>query len=217
MVTLIHGDDVASSRNHLLQLKKSLKDKEQMWIDPSKLSDEEIIQKSQGQSLFSSDRVLFVENGMSKLELLLAGDADLVIWNEGQVTITAVKKLPKDAKIVEFKPPSLIFGYLDSLGPGSAARSLPALEKALESGTEEGLVFYMTLKRVRQLIGYLTNPQDARGAPWQLDRIKRQAQSFGLPKLLKLYQALLRIDWRIKTGRMQKNYIGSMEFLLSQI
>ncbi len=217
MVTLIHGDDVVASRNYLLQLKKSLKDKEQMWIDPQKMAEEEIIQKTQSQSLFSSDRVVFVENGMNRIDILLAGDADLVIWNEGQATATAVKKLPKDAKIVEFKPPSLIFGYLDSLGPQSAARSIPMMEKVLESGSDEGLVFYMTLKRVRQLTSYLANPSSARMPSWQLDRIKRQAQSFGLPKLLKLYLALLRIDWRIKTGRMQKNYIGSMEFLISQI
>jgi DNA polymerase III delta subunit len=77
----------------------------------------------------------------------------------------------------------------------------------------------MIVRQFRILLNLITNetPIDEvkRMAPWQLSKLKRQAEFFGLEKLKSIYKSLLDIDLNSKTGKSPANLKKSIDFFLS--
>ncbi|MBP9719384.1 MAG: hypothetical protein KBD46_02860, partial [Candidatus Levybacteria bacterium] len=62
MITLIHGDDIASSRKYYKQLQK----KDTTILDGEKVSSEEVVQTLQSDMLFADEKAIAFENFFSK-------------------------------------------------------------------------------------------------------------------------------------------------------
>lgn len=215
MITVLYGEDTVSSRNYLTTLRRSYSAYEQIEIDAAKAVSEDLIQALQPQSLFSASRLVVVENGFKKIDLITGSGAEVVLWEDGNLTSSLLSKLPKGTKVMQFKPPVTVFKFLDSLRPTSAS-SLSLLHKTLSAGADPSLIFNLTLKRVHTLLLYMADPAMLRMQEWQVVRLGNQATDFGFEKLLEFYKELVDIDWSLKRGKVS-GYMAPLETVLSQI
>ena len=209
MITLIHGDDIETSRNELTRLKDQAKTKEIRVLDGRSIDESSLTQALQSSSMFGEDTAIFIENLFGKLgrkiklietlaKILMNSTADVVIWENKEVSPSVVKSIPK-ANVKLYKLPSIIFQFLDGISPRSASRLLPLYESLVETEAQE-IVFSMLVRRIRQLIQVSNGvtPEGMQG--WQVSRLTRQAKSFTIDKLLSMYKKLLDIESSIKTG-----------------
>lgn len=221
MITVIHGDDIVSSRKYFIELKNSSKDS--VTLDGKNLTLDALVQTSKSNSLFSSERNIFIENFFSKktkeIEKLIdvinkSRNSDITIWEDKELSRGDLSSLPK-ATIKLFKISQNIFSFLDNIKP-SRNDNLKDFHKALETADEEA-VFYMLIRQFRLLIG-LNSPIDEvkRLSDWQIDKLQRQAKFFTSGQLKKIYKKLFDIDLGIKSGTVT-NLTRSVDFLLLDI
>lgn len=123
----------------------------------------------------------------------------LVVYNEGILSPTFLKSLPKEATIEEYKLPKLVFQLLDSLYPGNSKRALILLHQTLEKEPPE-FVFYLVARYYRDLYWVKVG----NGLPyqaWRVGKLKALAKRYSENSLKEALRKLSRIDIDIKTGK----------------
>ncbi len=211
MITILHGQDALSSRNTLLQLRDQAKEKEIQSINGEKLTLPELTTILESRSLFSSSRLVIIENllssrpSKSRDELILyiargMYDSDLVLWDDKDVTAAVLKKLPK-AKVQSFKPSLSVFRFVDSIGIATSVVLLEQFHTLLKEEPAE-ILFVMIVRQFRNLL-LLKDPQQGKPSPlppWQASKLSSQLRVFSQEKLVANYRKLLDIDYKIKSG-----------------
>lgn len=224
MITLLHGDDVISSRKALEALKSSRKESEVLSLDGLKVNLTDLKQALESSSLFSSSRLVVLERFLSsrpdkeKLAYLASGQfgADLILWERKKISPGTIKKLGPQAKVQLFKTPALVFRFLDGFGSPDQKNSLLLLKKVLASAPS-GLVFYLLVKRIRDLLLIKDQKKPSRAQTWQLKKLQTQAQFFRPDSLEKAYRRLLEIDRAEKRGEARFDLEGELEMLILDI
>lgn len=220
MITIIHGDDIVSSRNYLLELKKESENPIQ--FNKEDLNYLNILQALKGRQLFEEQKNIFIEGllsnkkNISESEKILdfigknSKEFNVYFWEGTEQTKTNLK-LFSDAKIKLFKIPQNLFYFLDNIKPG-VSENVINFHKTLET-MDVDAIFYMIIRQFRLLI-VLRSEISLRGtadlqideikrlAPWQKDKLRRQANFFTIDKLKKIYQKLFQIDLGIKVGEI---------------
>jgi len=227
MLTILHGENIVASRNFLSSLINQAQNKKLPTI-----------------RLTSGD--FQIDNLVSALEPDLFGQKKLIILDDfqkfspqsqkeiakvikknpsqSQIIIWANKKMP--AKTLNlfpqkqdrlFKPDNLVFTFLDSLSPDNKEKCLKLLNQALDR-EETGLVFYLLVGRVEDLIIAKTGHQDQlKKAPWQKSRLSAQAQKFSLSQLKKFLKGLIALDYQQKNGQLFCSLEFGLELLILKL
>ncbi|MFH0943476.1 MAG: hypothetical protein V1810_04885 [Candidatus Beckwithbacteria bacterium] len=214
MIYIFHGDNFVVSRQSLNQA-LSIKPKR---FDGLNLSSESLTQALESNPLFQENQPILIENLLtlprsklkeSLIKLVLSNqDKQIYLW-EKKILTPAVKKQFSKAQVQEFKLPPSLFNFLDSLKVADFRLSL------IHSPAE--LVFYLFHRRVSQLIQVQTDPQSVKAVSWQLGKLKSQAKSVSLTKLLELHKQLLEIDEQIKTGQTDVPLSTQLDLLLTTL
>lgn len=223
MITLLHGDDIESSRNELNRLRSGAKNRDVRLLDGRGLTDTALTQALESHSLFGGDTIVFIENLFGKLGkkpkfitalatiIVRSGDTtDIILWEDKEIGATVTKSLTQ-AKIRLFKTPIALFQFLDSIKPNSTRTSLTLFVKTLETHAPE-LIYTMVVRRIRQLIQVADGVTPGGLQGWQVSRLTSQAHSFTINRLVELYRKLLDMEYSIKTGASP----FSMQQLLEQ-
>lgn len=238
MITIIHGDDVVSSRKYLLEQKQMAHNP---FVFDQQVNLEDIIQITQGKGLFSSEKKIFIENYFSKNNLNSSATKDLINYinkNESllDVSFWEGKELQKNPlklfnkpTIKIFKIPKTIFSFLDNIKPGNYKNSITLFHRTLET-TEAELIFYMLQRQLRILLSVAgkkaetaseaaekTIEEASRLAPWQKAKLERQAKLFSIDTLLETYKKLYKIELKHKTGSLPYSLDSAIDFLLLSI
>lgn len=224
MITLLHGDDLVSSRQTLEALKSTRKESEVLSLDGAKVSLTDLKQALESPSLVSASRLVILEGFLSsrpsqeKLAYLASDQlrADLVLWEKKKISPGVIKKLGSQAKARLFKTPALVFQFLDGFGSFHPKGSLLFLKKAL-SFSPPGMVFYLLVKRIRDLLLVKDQKKPAGIQTWQWKKLQKQAQVFNSGSLKEIYRQLLIIDRAQKTGQDRFNLEGELEMLILNI
>ncbi len=235
MITLIHGEDTASSRNYFQELKK--KEKEVLSFDGEKITLTDLVQNIEGTSLFEDTKTIFIENFLTKLKknkeskeilnflIKKSKDSNFVLWESKEIPKKNLFSF-KSAVIKNFKLPQNIFLFLDSLKPKSYKETLSFFHKAIESGIKEELILFMLQRQFRLLLALChPDPESSEGegsqideinrlAPWQMGKLDRQAKLFSEEELKKIYKKLYEIEIAQKTGKLNLSLSQSIDFLL---
>ncbi len=160
MLTLIHGDNLAATRKHLIDLK--FKYPNANLFEGSEITLTDLVQTLEGGGLFSDEKVIFIENLLSRRKqstelkdliiylLSQADNATIVMWEEKEIEKKTVSTL-KNATIRTFNLPKPLFTLLDSLQPTNGKNLLRLYHEVLETVDEE-LVFYMLVRHFRLFI-----------------------------------------------------------------
>lgn len=226
MITIIHGDDIAASRNFFLLEKQKAKDP--ISFEGKKMDITSLTQAIDGDGLFTTEKNIFIEellsikNQSSEVETIISfilkrgKEAEIVIWEGNQLAPRSLMKF-KQASIHPFNLPKDLFLFLDSLRPHTST-SLSLFHKTLQTVSGE-LVFYMIVRHMRILLAISTKAEIdeiKRLSPWQATKLNKQSGLFPLPHLKKIFQQLFQIEYGAKTGTSPQNLIQSIDlFLLS--
>ena len=222
---IIHGDNPVGSRDLLNQKISDYKQKgvkDIVRLDGKKVSLNQIIQSIESQSLFGTDRLVIIENLITRPKSSIKNEIisylknletpEMIIWEPKKLTKTQIKPF-KFAKNQEFKISSTIFSFLDSL----SGNKKQIAHKYLESikANSPGSIFYMLSRQIRLIIQTLD--PEMKIAPWQKSKLTSQLKKIGIEKILWIHHQLLQIDERIKTGQSSLGLEGELELLISKM
>jgi DNA polymerase III delta subunit len=227
MITVLHGESQSQSRDKLNKIIDQFKldsSGEVIRLDAKKITETDLVEALEPGSLFGGDRLIVIENLFSLprsktktkyLEMIsLSGQGvKIVIWNKKTATATDLKKF-SSALVLEFKAPKAVWGFLDSISPKENKKILTYLHQAAEQEATE-LIFYLLHRRLSQLIEVKVG--DLKGAPWQVAKLKNQANWFNIKQLIKFQNKLLKIDYSIKSGMDELPLLSQLDLLLAKL
>lgn len=229
MITIIHGDDISSSRNYFLILKR--KQENTIDYDGGKITITDLIQNIKGGGFFFDTKTIFIENLLTKrkktdkdLKEILnfisenSKGSSFILWESKEI-LKRDLYLFKDAIVKIFKLPKNIFLFLDNLRPNNSGTLLNLFHQALESGIKEELILFMLQRQIRILLaisdkGEKSIDELARLAPWQMIKLERQTKFFDSLSLKNIYKKLYEIEIGQKTGILPLSLSQSIDFLL---
>lgn len=231
MIVIIHGDDIVSSRSYLLEQKE--KDKNAVALHGNLLTISFLAQNLEGSSLFSETKVIIIEDFFARAKKM--GNikeiidflnkhqkfADIFFWEGRELSKRELSLFPSALPRL-FKLPKALFAFLDNLLPDNAKKSIQLFHKTLETSAIE-LIFFMLQRQFRLLLalsdrGLVNNIDEAiRLAPWQRQKLERQASRFSQAKLKELYQKIFEIEVRQRTGNLPLSLAKTIDFFLLEI
>ncbi len=220
---IFHGDNTVLSRKRLSEILASVrKDNwEVVNFDWSSGKKQELLTLGQSQSLLSTGVVVVVENFFTnnkKANEILTGlkideFTAFIFWESKTVTSSHLKGLKKFV-IQEFKIPTVIFNFLNSLAPGNTKTMLMTLEESLRKDAAE-LLLVMIARHVKNLIWVKFEPESMIMQDWQKQKLSTQAKKFTKEQLYLLHTKLLVLDRGAKTSQLPENLKASLELLVA--
>lgn len=228
MITIIHGDDVASSRQFFMTMKNKFPDAVSLPIEETTVT--ALTQIFEGGSLFEESKIVFFENFLSKLGkkkdssgvleyIKTHASHDIYFW-EGKSLTPGVINQFKGAINQQFKLPQVLFRFLDQIMPGNKY-AVALFHEALQTADVE-IIFYMIVRHFRLLLA-LTNTgkeqidEVKNMPPWQKTKLQKQASLFTKDDLVQLYLSLFTIDHHQKTGQLPVPTPTAIDFFLLAI
>ncbi|MFH1187044.1 MAG: hypothetical protein V1697_02620 [Candidatus Levyibacteriota bacterium] len=229
MITIIHGDDLSSSRKQFISCKEKVKNP--ISLRGEKITVTDLVQILESSSLFETEKNLFIENFLSQkkankffkeiLEYFKKHEqsSNIYFWEEKEVSKTVLTFF-KTADISLFKFPQSLFLFLDNIKPNNYENVLYFHKTILK--TSEELVFFMIVRQFRLMLALLLktdSPIDeiARIAPWQRGKLERQANIFGLENIKRIYSKLYLLDYKQKYGLTSLPLVQNIDFFLMEI
>lgn len=226
MLTIVCGEDSASSRNYFSELKKKYRDNETEVIDIDPKQIGEILSwMSDAPSLFASKKAFFTQSinkNISKranpkfigvVEKIIADpNVELVDW-EPEVPGRYLK-ISKGVTVKEFKPSNSIFKLLDYCYPGNIKQFLESLHE-LQGSNEDIFTFIMLSRHIRSLMLVKLGKTPAGMFAWQASRLKSQAAKWDEEKLIGFYDNLHKIDVSLKTSTLPYPLGSALDILAS--
>lgn len=242
MLTLIHGSDTAASRKYFLDQKQQFADA--LLLDADKINLTDLAQVFEGGGLFGETKYVFIEQLITKrkksgdfkdIVVYLeknAADHTIVLWESKELEISATKTF-KNATVRPFKLPQTLFVLLDSIKPGNGKTLVNLFRQSIESAEVE-MVFFMLIRQFRLLLALSSNiPSPLNGggeseksqeigelkrmAPWQKQKLQKQASFFSQEELLNIYNHLYNLEYAQKTGNLTAPLHSSIDFFLLEI
>ncbi len=223
MITLIHGDDIVSSRNFLNDEKSSLKNP--VMFSGQTINLENLIRSLEGGSLFEKENEIIIENLLSSKKAVSDFDKIIEYLNKNSVTSKIyiwenqeIKgQVPfKNSLQKVFKIPQNIFLFLDSIKHNNPI-TVKLFHQAIETSSEDA-IFYMIVRQFRLMLALLEEGKEIdevkRLQPWQRNKIRSQSLSIGKENLQKAYKKLYEIDLGYKSGGLSQPLLQSVDFFL---
>lgn len=210
MITLLHGDDIVSSRNRLTEVTSEFDSVTVLSAD--KVDFTQIVAALSSSDLFVVKKCVVIEHisklAKSDLEKVLpvfakAAQDDslfLVLWNGTEMTKLQIGKF-KDLKVESFVLSKLFFTFLDNLAPHSMQRELKLLTDMKTIDPMQ--IFYALIKRVRQLLMIQSGggfEELQKMSPWQANKLHAQSAQWKSKDLGKLYSQLFTLETDLKSG-----------------
>lgn len=211
---LIHGDNTIASRTHLNQLIDQHKGRgvsEIIRLNGKKITDTDLIQALETQSLFGQDKLVVIEDLLArprsqakaaltsylKTTSTPPNTPEVILWESKAATPAQIKSVG-NPKNQHHKLSKLMFSFLENLRPNQPKPNSSSLQQTLQQEPAE-LIFALLIRQIRLLIQVKDNAQ-VKLPPWQVNKLKSQSATFSLSSLQKLHQDMIQIDMNIKTG-----------------
>lgn len=225
MITIIHGDDLSASRNYYL----SQKTKDAITFDGDKVTVTDLTQAFQGDSLFTQEKVFFLENFLTKRKASNTTDelieflkqegpnANIFLWESKPLTKKQQITFPK-AVVKQFSFPQILFTFLDGIKPDNGHQLIKLFHQTLQQSETE-LVFFMLIRHIRVLLALTDNSPEIidevkRLQPWQKKKLRTQSSFFTVEKLKKMLINLAQVDLQQKTGTLHTSLEQAVDFFL---
>lgn len=226
MITIFHGDDIASSRKSYTS--KRDENPNQVTLTGEDINIDQLTQSLQGDGLFFEKKYVFIEELFSKkrqgreLDLLIDylnahhERMHIYIWEGKELQKSLISKFSK-IELKVFKFPQLIFSFLDSIKPGFG-KNLVRLFNNTRAKVEDEIVLHMLIRQFRLLLAVNesegTIDEISRLAPWQASKLSHQSDMFSKERLKELYSILFNLDTGNKTGGLQMPLCFAIDFFL---
>ena len=225
MIHILHGQDIAASRNQYLSLKNA--QQSPLVFDGVSVTITDLMQIFEGGGLFDETKNIFIEELLSKrksskeldsiLETLTkyGKNNTIVLWESKELSKKTVQSL-KETTVQQFDFPKILFTFLESIKPRNAKQSVSLLHQ-LSKHTEIELIFFMMIKQMRMVLAVAHDgaiDEVKRLAPWQQQKLLSQSRQFDVKTLQQFYTRLYDIDLALKTGKLPVPLGSAIDFLL---
>src|SRR3989344_6897112 len=200
-VVLIHGDNVAESRNRFQKIINGVKKKG--WETVRLNADDRFSLKERltSNSLFDQNILFYFEKAykvpVSELKWLDTNidkvEGSLLFYSEKKLPQTFIKSLPKKTSVETFELPKIIFNFLDNLYPGNSKKALSLFEEVIRTENMEFVVALMA-RQIRDLYWVITNSDSMSYPSWILSKLAFQARKYTKEKLKGIIGELAEID-----------------------
>lgn len=212
---LLHGLGIISSRRFLSSLKGQF-ESHAITIFDKQVTFSDLQAECQGISLFSEKRLIVVENPPPNLageNLAIDNTITLVFWCNTELTskselLQFVKQNRGEIKLFSEAKEMSVFPLLDLLG----SRNNKAFIE-LQKLKEEKIDFQYILTMMFYLLRTFIQPP-AKAPDFIKRKIAKQRELFGGEEITNIYRSLIDLDYRIKSGLIEKNHA---EFLAIQL
>lgn len=212
MLLLLHGSAIEASRRKLQEVRKKF-NLDNVLVFEEKADLQQVLTNLQSQSLFDGGRLIILENPPEDLSVnlsLIIHNVSLVLWFDHEVApIKPIIKLVKDAQgeIVYFSEGREIsvFPFLDYLA-AKDKKAFLEIEKLKRNGFDIQYIITMAFYLLRNLA---STPKKA--PDFVRQKLVRQRMRFDEGKIRGLYQKILTIDFKFKSGLLEQD---QAEFLL---
>jgi len=210
MIKILHGENTIKSREKLVSLLTDLQAKgiKIVRLEANKINLPELEAALIQTDLFGATETVVIEELHSLLKskrkdqlinLVAAANKDVILWEKRDLTKPMLAKFP-NANIEMFKLSSALFSWLDLFhSETQIQKNLESLHKAIEANTDH-MCFVMLMRQVRLLI-QIKEGIIPPGAPFMIQKIKKQANYFSLPTLLQIHEDLFKIDMDLKSSK----------------
>lgn len=227
MITIIHGSDTTKSREYFLQERQ--KATNPILLEGDKFTQTDLAQAVSGNGLFDTQQEIFIENLLSRKKVSAELDAIVLALSRatGTITLWESKDLTakqigvfNNAQVKQFKIPSIVFTFVDSLAPKNSKKLISLFHQLLE---QEDPIFALSMlqRQVRILLGlkdeYVSISEVSRLASWQLGKLKKQANLFETDELINLHNKLYELERGQKTGTLSLPLGDTIDFFLLSI
>lgn len=222
---ILHGDNSTLSRRKLSELiaeakKNNWEIVRMNWASSKK---QELMTLAQSQNLLSLGTLVVVENFFAnnkKANELLSGlkldeSVAFIFWEGKTVTPSHIKNL-KSFTLLEFKIPTVIFNFLNSLSPQNTKIMLNLLSESLKKDAPD-LLLVMIARHVRNLAWVKVEPESFAAPDWMKRNLTGQAGKFTKEQLVDLHHKLLELDRASKTSQLPENLQSSLELLVASL
>lgn len=205
MRLLLHGPAKSASRKKLIELKGKY-DPNNVVVVENGTDSEKILGQVRSQPLFGEEQLVIIENpGMDLAQSLKGFEQNIILWFDSE---TDLKKWP-DFEVLFFPEGRevSVFPFLDLLGSKS-----PKAHLEMQRLKNAGFDFYYLLTMVFYFLRSLSAiPKKA--PDFVKRKLTRQLAVLGEDKIPGFYKDMLEIDFKIKSGLLEKE---QAEFLLMQ-
>jgi hypothetical protein len=188
-IKVLHGQNIPVSWRRYQEILKSARNKGFKTLT--------LAEESQGNSLFEEKILFTLEN--PKILALPKSIKNLIIWNEGDLPVSFLKKLPGSTQVEKFDIPKTIFKFLDSLGTQNTKNSLFLLHQLLKKESPE-FVFILLARHLRDLYWAKISPENLPYPAWRKNKLENQAERFSKEGLEKKINFLAQADVQSKSG-----------------
>ncbi|HVZ58779.1 MAG TPA: hypothetical protein VG935_03455 [Patescibacteria group bacterium] len=230
MITIVHGSDIAASRNYLGSLRLSTP--EAVLIDGATISITDFQQALDSGGFFNDGKTIIVEHLYNRKKAKKEFDAliaiiqgktlenEIILWEDKELDKRSLAIFPH-ATIKNYKLPQTLFLFLDSLQPSKGRQLVQLFHQAL-SGADEEMIFFMLIRQVRLLLALHDKTNETideakRLAPWQLNKLQRQAKQFSIEQLIVVHTRFFELDKAMKTGELTSSLSTAIDILLLDI
>ncbi len=232
MITIIHGDDIASSRKYFGDLRD--KNPDALLLDGDKVTLTDLVQIFEGGGLFADSKTVFIEQLLTKKKKGKSkevnpiipylqeqgGNNNIFLWESKELDRTGLGTF-KQAAIKLYKIPQTLFLFLDNIKPGNGKTLISLFQQTIAT-TETEMVFFMLVRQFRILLALTDTTSESidevkRLAPWQKSKLQQQAALFEKSHLQHLYQQLFLTERGQKTGAMAGPLPQTIDFFLLEI
>lgn len=158
MITIIHGEDTARSREYFISLKQSLN--APITFAAESVTATSLLQILEGGQLFSEEKNIIIESFFGKKSKGKDSEEVVTILNQHDKTTTVLwegKELSKKdlslfpkAQVKVFTYPQTLFAFLQGIKPNSP-QNIMLFKHAIEHSPIE-LVFFMMIRQFRMLL-----------------------------------------------------------------
>jgi DNA polymerase III delta subunit len=215
MIYLLHGDDFAKSRYLVQNQQEKLNTKNRTDLDLKEQPLKDIVMAVSTPRLFGE--LPFVGADITNAPKFAAEEGQTLVEKtpaESILILLANKSLPKtnifiqsatknNLKIItnEMIITSDVFRFVDALFSKNRKAVYTELAKLLKEDKDVFYIFSMVLYGLRNLASYVFDPSSgANLKPFQLSKVKKQAETFSAQKMLNLYAEIYTLEKKAKTG-----------------
>lgn len=229
MKLLIHGSDSVSSRKTLTDKKNTFADAEKVVFDGSKITLSDLVTVFDSPSLFSSKKVIVIENfflrALSKekeeiMDFIKKSKSDhyLIFWEGKEIEKRVTGRYFNVEEIITCQPPLLLFRFLDSIGVNNAHTTITLYHSVLKE-RDAFFIYTMLVRQLRFLIMVLDKgPYGVKDiSAWQAKKFSEQSKYFDLKNLINLYRQLLSLEYNYKSGNTPYEFRDLLDIYIAGI
>lgn len=225
-IQIFHGDYIQGARLALQKEVARLRTSgsEITYLEGASLTPKELETHLLSETLFNPlclviEGLLSRPRSKEKLVLIASltqakADKNILLFDNKLLTKPTLDLL-KGAKVGQFKTPAIIFTFLESITPGSYARSGKLYEETLRT-SEAGFIFIMLTRHLANLL-IAKSGDTSKLIPFMRAKLAAQAKAWSESSLVEFHHKLFEIDLAVKTGKTKLSYREHLDLLLTSL